>query len=80
MALLTLLLLGLGGALYALNHLDESPASQRLARRTPAELKRGAYLARAGNCMGCHTAARRCALCRRAGHPDPVRQRLRAPT
>ncbi|MDC6165999.1 cytochrome c [Paucibacter sp. XJ19-41] len=41
---------------YGLNHLDEGgPAAGPLAI-TPALVERGAYLARAGNCMGCHTA------------------------
>ncbi|MCU7373618.1 cytochrome c [Paucibacter sp. O1-1] len=41
---------------YGLNRLDEGePAAGPLAI-TPALVERGAYLARAGNCMGCHTA------------------------
>jgi mono/diheme cytochrome c family protein len=53
------LLLLLAGV-YFLNHLDESPRSDPKASAaqtaTPALLARGEYLARAGNCMGCHTA------------------------
>lgn len=54
-ALLVATLLGVGATL-ALNRLDESsPGGQPLAI-TPDLIARGAYLARAGNCMGCHTA------------------------
>lgn len=49
-----LLLIALLG-LLALNHLDESEAPPA-PDITPALVQRGAYLARAGNCMGCHTA------------------------
>ncbi|HEX2010530.1 MAG TPA: cytochrome c [Roseateles sp.] len=52
--LVLLVLLGLLAALYALNHLDELPPAAAPAL-TPALVERGAYLARAGNCMGCHT-------------------------
>ena len=59
-------LLGLGSmaglALLGLNHLDESPASpsasstQSPGSRTQAQrVQQGEYLARVGNCMGCHT-------------------------
>jgi mono/diheme cytochrome c family protein len=55
-----LLVLAATAALLALNRLDEdpgpSPAGNRSARDTPALIARGAYLARAGNCLGCHTA------------------------
>lgn len=44
-----------GGALYGLNHLDEGSAPKPPEPATPALLARGEYLARAGNCMGCHT-------------------------
>ncbi|QPF72485.1 c-type cytochrome [Roseateles sp. DAIF2] len=52
-----LLLLGAAGAaaIYGLNRLDEQPAGADAFRATPALVERGAYLARAGNCMGCHT-------------------------
>jgi mono/diheme cytochrome c family protein len=51
------LLLAAGAALYLLNHLDEHPSSGSSASAPSAELlARGAYLARAGNCIGCHTA------------------------
>lgn len=55
LGLAALLLAGLG-ALYALNHLDEGASSAGAPAITPALVQRGAYLARAGNCMGCHTA------------------------
>lgn len=42
------------GAVYLLNHLDES-APQAAVAATPALIARGEYLARAGNCIGCHT-------------------------
>ncbi len=54
-ALVGLLLLA-GGALYGLNHLDEGAPAKPPEPATPALLARGEYLARAGNCMGCHTA------------------------
>ena len=43
------------GTLHALNHLDEGDTVPPPAI-TPTLVERGAYLARAGNCMGCHTA------------------------
>ena len=52
----------LAGIVYALNHRDEdagvgaSSADATVATRFPAELVvRGEYLARAGDCIGCHT-------------------------
>jgi mono/diheme cytochrome c family protein len=56
--LAALLLAGMvtAAALYGLNHLDEAPPSSAALALTPALIERGAYLARAGNCMGCHTA------------------------
>lgn len=58
--LLVLLLLGVVAAAVALwwNERDESSttsAPEALAP-TPQQIERGAYLARAGNCAGCHTA------------------------
>jgi mono/diheme cytochrome c family protein len=44
-----------GAAVYGLNHLDEAKPDQAPIAATPALIERGAYLARAGNCMGCHT-------------------------
>lgn len=41
-------------AVYLLNHLDEA-APQAAVVSTPALIARGDYLARAGNCIGCHT-------------------------
>jgi hypothetical protein len=40
-----------------LNERDEDPVGNSPTRvaATPAQVARGAYLARAGNCMGCHT-------------------------
>jgi mono/diheme cytochrome c family protein len=57
-AVLTALLLGAAVWLWVQNTRDESPAN--VATQTPAELpaaqiQRGAYLARVGNCAGCHT-------------------------
>ena len=49
------LVLALGGGLYALNHLDEGGPSVSPVKVTPALIERGAYLALAGNCAGCHT-------------------------
>ncbi len=56
--LLALVLLGLIGigAVWWLNVRDEAPLGQADASRTSPELiAQGAYLARAGNCAGCHT-------------------------
>jgi mono/diheme cytochrome c family protein len=51
------LVLAGGAALYRLNHLDESPLTATTSAPPDTELlARGAYLARAGNCIGCHTA------------------------
>lgn len=47
-------LLAMAAVVWALNHLDEGPATPALAI-TPAMVERGSTLARAGNCMGCHT-------------------------
>lgn len=47
------------GAVVALNRLDESPLLPTTAVRAPAAAEavaRGAYLAQAGHCAGCHTA------------------------
>ncbi len=43
-------------AVQRLNHLDESAPRSTPFQSSPALVERGAYLARAGNCMGCHTA------------------------
>lgn len=46
-----------GAALvWALNRLDEAPPDDRPAATDPARIARGAYLARAGHCAGCHSA------------------------
>ena len=57
-----LLLLFAAAVLWALNTQDEAawvsadtPASTLTASATPDALTRGAYLAKAGNCAGCHT-------------------------
>ncbi|MET0519584.1 MAG: c-type cytochrome [Burkholderiaceae bacterium] len=58
-AALALLLAAGAAALYALNHLDEQPRAEAgagPATAAPALVARGAYLARAGNCQGCHSA------------------------
>ena len=54
--LLVLLLLAAGVA--ALNFRDEDAIAETTApwQSTPEQVAQGAYLARAGNCMGCHTA------------------------
>ena len=44
---------------------------------TPQQIARGAYLARAGNCVGLPHRARRRAVCRRPRHRHAVRHRLR---
>ncbi|MDB5887005.1 MAG: cytochrome c, class [Polaromonas sp.] len=54
-----LLAAGIFATVWALNVRDESPVNtQAVAAFAPADslVARGAYLARAGNCMGCHTA------------------------
>lgn len=53
------LCLALGAAVWALNLRDEAPLPASAEVRPsadPAVVARGAYLARAGNCMACHTA------------------------
>lgn len=55
---LVLVLAGLACALVFWAHRQDealSPVLQQAASIDPAVLARGAYLARAGNCMGCHT-------------------------
>ncbi len=54
LALLLMALLMLA-AVYRLNHLDEAPPRISLATDPAAEIQRGAYLAKAGNCSGCHS-------------------------
>ncbi|RKJ99428.1 cytochrome c [Alicycliphilus denitrificans] len=46
-----------GGGVVALNRLDEAalPADEAALPATPGAIARGEYLARAGNCMSCHT-------------------------
>ena len=56
-----LLLVGLllAAAVMVLNLRDEEPVDDRASfatRATPERIAHGAYLARAGNCAGCHTA------------------------
>jgi mono/diheme cytochrome c family protein len=53
-----LLLLGLAGLVAWLNFRDEDDilASAAAFSPTHAQIERGAYLARAGNCVACHTA------------------------
>jgi mono/diheme cytochrome c family protein len=48
-----------GAAVWWLNRLDETPLDATASSAAPASAElvaRGAYLARAGNCQGCHTA------------------------
>jgi mono/diheme cytochrome c family protein len=54
-ALLLLVLLAL--AVWQLNRLDQTPPPAEPVVDAAAQRERGAYLARAGNCAGCHTAA-----------------------
>ncbi len=53
-ALLVVMLLG--AAVLALNLRDEDPLTDAHVITTPDLIARGEYLARAGNCAGCHTA------------------------
>lgn len=56
---LVLLALLLAAAVLALNLRDEdnvADAPAATSQATPEQIARGAYLARAGNCIGCHTA------------------------
>ena len=55
LAIGAIVLLLIGATIYALNHLDESTATSSAVAVTPALIERGAYLALAGNCAGCHT-------------------------
>ena len=48
---------------------DERHGRRRRRRRRRAQVERGAYLARAGNCQDCHTPRGARALFRRARHP-----------
>jgi mono/diheme cytochrome c family protein len=50
------MLLLLGVAVVALNLRDESPVDTGAFSATPQQIERGAYLARTGNCVACHTA------------------------
>jgi len=50
-----MVLLALAAAVFALNVRDESPLVPDAAAPTAEQVARGAYLARAGNCQGCHT-------------------------
>ena len=56
-AIVLLVLLTLAAAVAALNFRDEESIDASLAPppTTPEQITRGAYLAQAGNCMGCHT-------------------------
>lgn len=58
LALPLLALALLAGAVVALNRLDEAPLPATAARPPvdAGQVARGAYLARAGHCAGCHTA------------------------
>ena len=56
--LLALAVTGLLAAVWFLNFLDEGPlcATTEAAAGGAEQIAQGAYLARAGNCRGCHTA------------------------
>ena len=61
-------------AVWRLNFLDEAPLDEAMADAPPppAELvARGAYVARAGNCQGCHTALGGAAYAGGRGVPTP---------
>ena len=61
-------------AVWRLNFLDEAPLDEAMADAPPppAELvARGAYLARAGNCQGCHTERGGAAYAGGRGVPTP---------
>lgn len=53
--LLAIALLVAAGLVAALNFRDESPLEATEFRATPEQVARGPYLARAGNCLACHT-------------------------
>lgn len=55
--LFCILLAGLVMTVSVLNTRDEAEVDEHLAERpfSPAQIQRGAYLARAGNCQSCHT-------------------------
>lgn len=55
--LLGVIVLGvlLTGLVHVLNRRDEDPLTSATVAMDAAAIERGAYLARAGNCMGCHT-------------------------
>jgi mono/diheme cytochrome c family protein len=64
----------LAGVVWALNVRDQDPLDRASAAAAPAALEqiaRGAYLARAGNCMGCHTAQGGAAYAGGRGVPTP---------
>ena len=46
----------LGATVVTLNLRDEDPLTEAQISATPELIARGEYLARAGNCIGCHTA------------------------
>lgn len=53
---LAIALLAATALVVALNFRDESPVDDKVAfDGTPEQVQRGAYLARAGNCIACHT-------------------------
>ena len=55
-AALAALLAGIAAVVWALNVRGEEPLVEGpAAPPTAGMVERGAYLARAGNCMGCHT-------------------------
>jgi mono/diheme cytochrome c family protein len=72
LVLFALVLLAVAGVRW-LNERDEDPASPAASRVTASadEIARGAYLARAGNCMGCHTLPGGAAYAGGRGIPTP---------
>ena len=64
----------LAAAVWALNRRGEEPIDTTSATAVPPsvdQVQRGAYLARAGNCMGCHTAIGGSAYAGGRGVPTP---------
>ena len=69
---IALLVLGAAAALWALNVRDESDVRATAAfAPTDSLIARGAYLARAGNCMACHTARGGASYAGGLGIPTP---------
>lgn len=69
---IAVLVLGAVGAIWALNVQDETDVRTTAAfAPTDSLIARGAYLARAGNCMACHTARGGASYAGGLGIPTP---------